>query len=533
MLLSACAQITQPQGGPKDETPPVLLKEASTPNFQRNWKKGPIEMTFNEWVQLKDVNNQVIVTPPLVNLPQMRIKKKTVIFEFDEEETLRPNATYIINFGEAIQDLTEGNPVPNLRYVFSTGSKIDSLEIKATVVDATTKSPVKDVLVMVYDNLEDSVVRKEPPLYFAKTDEAGRATIRNIRADTFKVFALLDKNLRYIFDSDEEQIGFQEAPVILTDSNEVVVNLEIFLEEPRQSIKSKKVDEYGQLELIFAKEASSIDLGYQEIGQQVSIEQSNDTILVWYDIPAQTNWQLYVPLDSSRTDTLRIRPRGRADFIKKSKLTLIAQGPQEDLPLSPFYPLRLRFNHPLTQIDTSLIELLEDSVKVSADTLQIDSSQQRILLLNYPWRSGAQYELNFLPNALTDIYGLRLQDSLRQSYIAQSKEDFGNLKLKVEDIDSTRQYVVQLLNSKKRQIDEFVIQKKSSFEVDVPNLPPGIYTVRVIDDRNANGRKDTGNYERKEQPEREMSKALEELRANWEVEATILVRENLEESDSK
>ncbi|MCB0640491.1 MAG: carboxypeptidase regulatory-like domain-containing protein, partial [Phaeodactylibacter sp.] len=108
-------------------------------------------------------------------------KYKTVLFEFDENEELRENATYIINFGDAIKDFTEGNIAP-IRFIFSTGDYIDSLEVKGRVVDAVSGEPVSDVLVMLYDNLNDTVVRTERPFYFSRTDKAGQFKIENVKA---------------------------------------------------------------------------------------------------------------------------------------------------------------------------------------------------------------------------------------------------------------------------------------------------------------------------------------------------------------
>ena len=199
-LLFRCANPLPPDGGPKDERPPQVVQEKSSQNFQTNYTKKPIEIAFDEWVEIRDPFNQIIVSPPLRYPYEIYIKKRSVIFEFDEREELRDSATYTINFGEAIQDFTEGNPADQLRFVFSTGPYIDSLSVRGKIVDARTYEPVEGAVFMLYENTADSVVRTERPFYFARTNDRGLFTIENVKAGTFNGFALLDNNLNYRFD---------------------------------------------------------------------------------------------------------------------------------------------------------------------------------------------------------------------------------------------------------------------------------------------------------------------------------------------
>ncbi len=199
LFIQSCANIVAPTGGAKDEVPPKVIEEKSTPNFQTNFKKQRIALTFDEWIKLEDVFSQVVVSPPLEEQPQVTQDGKKVIFEFGKKEILRENATYTINFGAAVKDLSEGNVAKNLRFVFSTGAIIDSLTVRGRVVDAQTGLPTEGVVLMLYDNFADSVVRKIKPFYFGRTDKNGEAIIDNVREGKFKVFALLDKDLNYLY----------------------------------------------------------------------------------------------------------------------------------------------------------------------------------------------------------------------------------------------------------------------------------------------------------------------------------------------
>ena len=208
LLLNGCANVISPEGGERDLIPPQLIEETSTPNYQTNFDKQPITLSFDEWIVLEDVFSQVLVSPPLDERPEVKIKKKSIIFKFAEEEILRTDATYTINFGQAVKDLNEKNPAEDLRFVFSTGDIIDSLFLQALVIDAKELEPVEGALFMLYDQLADSVFHTERPFYFSVTDENGEATIRNVKSDTFKVTVLTDQNVNYLFDQPTEAIAF-------------------------------------------------------------------------------------------------------------------------------------------------------------------------------------------------------------------------------------------------------------------------------------------------------------------------------------
>ena len=150
VFTQGCANIVAPTGGVKDSTPPKVIEAKSTKNYQTNFKKQRIELTFDEWIKLEDAFNQVVVSPPLNEPPQVTQYGKKVIFEFGKKEELRENATYTINFGNSVKDLAESNPANKLRFVFSTGAIIDSLTVRGRVIDAITGLPTEGVVLMLY-----------------------------------------------------------------------------------------------------------------------------------------------------------------------------------------------------------------------------------------------------------------------------------------------------------------------------------------------------------------------------------------------
>jgi len=201
-------------GGYKDELPPTLLS-SKPENYAVNFNSQKIELVFDEYIALKNVNQELIISPPLPKKPDVRIKNKSILIDLKNE--LRENTTYTLNFGKAIADNNEGNALTNFEFVFSTGSYLDSLSVKGTLTSAFNLQPSKDPFVIgLYDQTEDSIPLKSIPVYVGKTDEKGLFQINNIKADTFRIFALKDLNNNLIFDLPNEEIAFIDTFLLIT-----------------------------------------------------------------------------------------------------------------------------------------------------------------------------------------------------------------------------------------------------------------------------------------------------------------------------
>ncbi len=210
IFFSGCAKIVAPTGGPKDEDHPLIV-EIDPPDNTVNFDSKKINITFNEYIQLKDLNNNLIISPPLEEKPDIQRKGKTLVIEFMEE--LKDSTTYNIYFGNSVQDYNEGNPIENFQYVLSTGSYIDSLSITGQVINSFNLLPEEGVFVMLYKDFEDSVPIKQIPLYISKTNEEGIYRINNIGNNQYKLFCLRDFNKNYLFDLPNEDIAFLDSLV--------------------------------------------------------------------------------------------------------------------------------------------------------------------------------------------------------------------------------------------------------------------------------------------------------------------------------
>lgn len=548
-LVQGCANIVAPTGGAKDITPPNIIEAKSTKNFQTNFKKQRIEMTFDEWIKLEDVFNQVVVSPPLNEQPQVTQDGKKIVFEFGKKEELRENATYTINFGTSVKDLAEGNIAKNLRFVFSTGAIIDSLTVRGRVVDAVTGLPTEGAVLMLYDNFSDTVVRKVKPFYFGRTDKNGEAIIENVREGKFKVFALLDKDLNYLYNQDIEKIGFPDslfhitadftaskmksdtATILKKDSinktekrtqavatkSSDMINIRLFDPPKKWQLVTKETDKYGVIKIIANQDPKNAKVTFDNVNQKIETEVSKDTILAYYDLPSgDASWNMYIKNDTFPTDTIRIRTRGRVDFFKKNK-TLTPLSIQPNYAKNPVKPFALMFANPIEMIDSQKVILKDSARKIIPLSIRYDTTSKRKLIFDATWVEGMPYSLTILPQALTDIFGLK-NDTIATKIQVQKKADFGTIILKIKGLDSTKHYFVQIMNNADTEVASFPIDNKKTFDKRVEMVQPEEYKLKVIEDTNINRRWDTGNYDKHSQPERIFLKPIEGLRADWEVE---------------
>lgn len=218
IALNGCAKVGMPTGGARDIEPPVVIEE-STPNYSTNFNEDRFEIFFNEFVQLKNAQNNVIVNPPLENKPEFILKGKSILVKINND--LEPDKTYSFDFGKAIVDNNEANPLGKYSYVFSTGDYIDSLSVFGEVKNAFDhKIPEEEVLILLHKNLNDTAFTTIKPSYYTKIDKTGSFQINNTEPGTYNIFALEDKNSDLIYDQKfVERIAFKNEPVTIGNKN--------------------------------------------------------------------------------------------------------------------------------------------------------------------------------------------------------------------------------------------------------------------------------------------------------------------------
>ncbi|MBK8554493.1 MAG: Ig-like domain-containing protein [Lewinellaceae bacterium] len=540
LMCWACARPGNPTGGPKDTTPPKVDTALSTRNFITRFNEKKIELSFDEWVVLKETAKQIVVSPPVAKRPEAKIKGKTVILQFDENEQFRPNTTYTINFGTAVRDLHEDNPATDLRFVFSTGDVIDSLQIQGFVADAYEGKPQENIAVMVYDNSSDSIILKDRPYYFSRTDKNGRFLLSNIRPGTFKVVAIEDADQNLKWSPPGERIAFADSLLVLRDSVLQVPTLRLFADRATPRLLNGNTKQYGNVVLSYTAPPDGLMPRANLEGISLQSMPFGDSLLVWYTLSGDSlAWEMLVGSDTVRVPALSTRKfqenfqlRWAEDAPaapvnqKRNRNTVGAPTPSTAAPARqvtqlPSKQAILSFNYPIAGIDTSLVRFVVDSTRITAFSFLADTLDPRVYTLSVNWKYEKSHRLELLPGAASSFYGLSNTDTLVQIYNVPPEKQLGSITLSVEELVTGMDYLFQLKNGaqilEERRFKATADQETLIFK----GLPAQVFTAVLVEDSNGNGRWDSGNYFAHRQPEKVFIQKLEQLRANWELETSM------------
>ncbi|QTN38405.1 Ig-like domain-containing protein [Cryomorphaceae bacterium] len=509
----SCAQPGSPSGGPKDLDPPEAF-EAQPPLGSVQFSAKKITVPFNEYIQLNGLNQQLLISPPMKEQPDIYLKKKSLVIEFQED--LRSNTTYTLNFGESIVDLTEGNPT-NFKYVFSTGTFIDSLVFQGEVKNAYTGKPVEGALVMLYGGLDtvsiprDSLPVLRRPDYATRTDAAGLFTLDYLRHDTYKLFTLVDGNRNYLYDLPNEEIAYLPETISPSDSGRIT--LRSFVPSDRPAF-------------LKARQKTAISIEFYTVGGE------RPTVTPLPINPLDTFFT--VPL---RPDTLLgfLRPDHGYDsllfavqldtVIDTAKITWkereLPETPWKLLPSTgtwnTFDTLTVYNSLPINYFNPEVIEMTADSIEQELTWAQTDAFRYQA----YVERAyGTVYQVEVLPNAAGTVRD-SIQDTLTATLTYPRVDELGILIVQWTT-SSSHPYILDLLSEKNELLArrthpavEAETKEISTFR----DLPPGQFRLRMIEDRNQNGRWDPGDYWTQVFSERVFySETTLEVRANWELE---------------
>ena len=518
MCLYSCASTGNPSGGKKDEKPPVMDSLRSVAGRQVKFKPRELVFYFDEFIEVKDATKQVLVSPPLTYIPKIKAKGKRLSFIFDEKEVLKDDATYTINFGDAIVDYHEGNKLSNFTYVFSTGPFLDSLNVAGKIINAQSHKGEGEMIVFLYDKTSDTIVKKEKPFYFAKPDKDGVFSFANIKSDTFRLFAIKDENLNYIYDLENEKIAFADSLIILSDTSISDLILHASLPTPDFRIKSVDSKSYGKIKLN-CNSSPENKLPYTLSDDEVIHypEIAADTFIINYKSDLDSFF-VYLP-----EDTIKVKPKGKADFLKKMKFKKVSTNHSNIM--LPSDSLVLRFNYPIENFSADSI-LLYDTIGLLDNVVYKISNDKKSLIIKYPWVAGENYILELDSAAIYNMYGIPL-DSTGHAFTILTAEKSANLIVQISDLDSSQVYILRLYRDK-TQITQLIIDESSSFEIAFKSLIPDKYNIEIIEDKNRNGQWDPADFTKKYQPESYVLVKGEKLRENKDTELTISFKKELE-----
>lgn len=487
MFAISCAQQAIPIGGPKDTIPPKIV-ESIPENLSVNQRPTSIELTFDEFVTTQSLNQELLISPPFKELPKFYQKGKSLIIELKEE--LQPNTTYTFNFGEGISDLNEGNRLDSNLIVFSTGTKLDSGFISGKVEYANEAKPAKDFGVLLYDSEDDSVFCKSKPLYYTKCDKFGQFEFAYLKAGNYKLFALEDKNSNLTFDLPNELIGFVNNKVNTSDS--LPLSIAVFEEDNEsQFIQSVQLLNNFTIRVVTnipTSEVSLRSLGYYFKSSWYSTynHSENDTLLFYLDqnfgldsLLIETN----VEGALKDTSTLFFDEEKASFSVKTSKVTGVHQG------------ILLKASLPFSKFNIDSIELWQDSTKTAFDA-SLNINDPRILAIT-PISEG-KYDLKLFRGAVELVNGAK-NDTLEFETEVIAENKFVSIVVQMDSLDYKGPKVVYLLNAKNAVISEIpTTENQVTFsKINIDQT----YNLKMLLDRNGDGKWTTGNFGKQIQPE--------------------------------
>jgi len=521
-VFSSCAQIVIPSGGKKDIGAPHVVRYIPD-SAATNFKGKNITIDFDEYIQLGDLQKELTISPPMRIQPE--VKAKGTMLQIELQDTLKKNTTYVLNFGNAIRDFTESNIKKDFQYIFSTGSFIDTFQLSGMIKNAYDQKAEKGVSILLYETFEDSLPYKSGPSYFAKTNDDGNYRITNIRAGTYKAFALKDANGNSRYDVPTETIGFSDTLVKISRSSRL--DLQVFREEPKkQRLLKSATWGYASIMLMYAKPVSEIS--YKPLNGTTKIETfltefntSRDSLRIWFPVFTKDTLHFQATPDGGITDTIRLSTAqfkkdggGRGEF----KLTA-AINAGKDKPLELNKPLTLKFSYPIKTARTNDIYVTSKKQKIGYTNTTIADKINRTFSFQFPLQQDSVYQLLLLPGTFTDIFG-SLNDTIRTEFKLQEEKQYGTMKLKL--IMQIRIAHIMQFTNEKGVIFEPESSDKTIFSYTF--LPPGNYTLKIIYDKNGDGKWTPGNYTSRTQSEKVVyySNPIN-IRSNWdsEIEWTV------------
>lgn len=561
-LITGCAKISSPSGGPRDREIPVVVKSIPE-NGALNFRGNEIIITFNEYIVLDKINEKFMVSPPMEKRPEITVRGKSVRIRY--EDRLRDSTTYTFYFQDAIRDLNESNAIPNYQFVFSTASFIDSLSVTGNVRTAYSLDPPENTLVLLYSDLADTSVMKQIPAYITRVSARGEFRIDNVRQGLYRLYALTDIDNSKNYNNRDEWFAFHDEPVLITpDKNylpvenktDTLLNIQsragtkepfippvegeyqlvLFQAEKNQHyMTSSSRKTRSQLTYTLSLPPGTMDFGFSipdaDPGAYfIEKTRNRDTITVWLTDTTIYNRQLIetivsypftdtLGITAPKTDTVpmrfiapRVPPRGRVVRSPAYVVTTNISGQ-----VRPDARIILNAAEPFSPPDTSRVyfyEILKDTMVRQKFSFQKDNDNSCRYFLNTEMLPDRNYLLISDSAAYRSVYG-NVSDSTAIRFTVMNPESFGELTLDLSGYDGNT--IIEVLDNSEKLIRRAVINGRG--KVKFPLLVKGKYRLRAIFDLNNDGKWTTGDYDQKRQPEPVMYYREEiDIPENWQIE---------------
>ena len=533
-LFGACAKVAAPVGGPRDTTPPKIVKEVPA-NQSVNFHEKQIRITMDEFFTLNNPNDNVMVSPPFAHPIDFSINGKTLTMKI--KDTLRENTTYNIVFSNCIQDFNENNKLNFYQYSFSSGSFIDSFMIDGKLLNAYSLEGEDNFLVMLYREDNDSLPLNTLPTYVTRTQKDGSFHFQNISEGDYRIFALKDINSNYFYDLPNEVIAFNDArvqayPPEVKDSTGNIINKDstrtplllrsFVITDPVPKLLHYDNPEAGVYKFPFSASVGDLQSTFTanpvEYFEQWS---ANRDTLTWYLKSLDFDTIPILFTQNEKNDTVLLKPykakqttggRGaRNQEIPRLKVSFSKEGHCCE-------PMLIHFSYPVKPVDSFPVFLSFQRQGV-ADTVVSRFSIPDSFITELPIPLDLENKKSYtlmIPDSIFYGYNNLTNDTIRLSFTSKSEKEYGNIQINYRLTGEDYPVIVQLWHGK-TMVQQHILQADST--IVYPHLEPDDYRIRAILDINGNGRWDSGDYHLKRQPEPIIPFPHDiHVRAFWDVE---------------
>lgn len=528
LVFVRCATPSYPTGGERDSTPPKVLS-VSPPDSMLNFVGNEIVFKFNEFVQIENPQQTVLITPSPKEFPSIVARKKELVIKF--KEALLDSTTYSISFNNGLKDLNEGNPLENFTYVFSTGPTLDSLILKGNLFFSETTTFPPNTFVGLYKNLDDSVLYKQKPDYIFNLKSEGPFQFNNLKAGSFRCFALSDKNFNFIYDLPSEFVGFAKDIIIISADSVQTLDLTLF-----KSLESKfRISNYSNT---FTNGGGFIELNKPiDFNTKWALKESNDSLKIlfselneerniinfWVDnLKEKVNYKLGLFIKDEMVDSINVVSKSISESNSFLSLTTTQLNKLKVVDIKPDNILILKSSIPLDSNQCLNEAFLMDSIsrRVKKIGYLVDN---QFITINDVVLDTSYNQLIFPKNTLVSFNGLT-NDSIVFNLKSVKANDLGSLKLSFELPSDSINYIIKIYNTNAGFSEIIRVNKVSNFIWFKENLFPGNYNLEIVFDENFDGLFTNGSINDFKMPEYKFSYSKPiTLKNNWDLEENIVV----------
>lgn len=503
-ILFSCAQIVAPTGGKKDTLSPLITKTFPV-NQTTNFRGRQVELEFNEYVTIDNIQQQLLITPNIEGTYETKINPKGLRLTFDKP--FKANTTYSLNFRNAIKDATERNVAKNIRLVFSTGQIIDSLTVSGKVMNPLINKPVLDINVGMYFYSDTLNPKKVKPYYFTKTDTSGVFKIENVAVGKYRIFAVTDLNNNLLYEEAKELIGFVKDTFDLK-SNLQNLNMDIAKMDktPNKVLKTRSSINYYNIEynrgikkVKIAFQQKKDSLVYQQLDNRNlrifnTINNSSDTIKVKISVTDSLDRVF------THDQKIKFKVKGKKDESTKEDFTMKAiPANNEDIDLKEI-GYTFNFTKPIAYVNLDLIDIQNDTInKVIISEKDFRWNDDKTSLT---FKNNGPKPKEFVRVRLKKGTFISVENDSTGKYEVmhpiRDPENYGIIEGDVKN-PNKKNFIVQLLNEQNQVVQEKV---DNVLHYEFGFLKAGIYFIRLIVDENRNAKWDEGDVEKNITPEK-------------------------------